>query len=189
LGSRSSRLGGKARATWSTQDYISQDGLPYVGSTWSLPDRVQVATGFAKWGMTTGTAAGRLMAAKVLSEEVAWSGAFDAGRFGTARSVSRLVRLNAEVARRFIVDRVPSLSVSSPEEDGDGVVIRDGWRPVARARFDGRTCDVSGVCPHLGGVVAWNPAERSWDCPLHGSRFESDGRLLQGPSVRDLDPR
>jgi Rieske Fe-S protein len=54
---------------------------------------------------------------------------------------------------------------------------------------DGRTCRVSAVCPHLGGIVAWNDAERSWDCPLHGSRFAADGTRLEGPATSDLAPR
>jgi len=52
---------------------------------------------------------------------------------------------------------------------------------------DGVTCTVSGVCTHLGGVLAWNDQERSWDCPLHGSRFDAAGRVLEGPAVDDLD--
>jgi Rieske Fe-S protein len=55
------------------------------------------------------------------------------------------------------------------------------------AKVDGEVCRVSGVCTHLGGVLNWNAAEQSWDCPLHGSRFAADGRLLEGPAVRDLD--
>ena len=53
--------------------------------------------------------------------------------------------------------------------------------------MDGQTCTVSAVCTHLGGILAWNDAERSWDCPLHGSRFAPDGRVLEGPAVTDLE--
>ncbi|WP_425358315.1 Rieske 2Fe-2S domain-containing protein [Aeromicrobium marinum] len=53
---------------------------------------------------------------------------------------------------------------------------------------DGRTRSVSGVCPHLGGILRWNDAERSWDCPLHGSRFAPDGELLEGPATSPLVP-
>ncbi|WP_346730637.1 Rieske 2Fe-2S domain-containing protein [Leucobacter allii] len=73
--------------------------------------------------------------------------------------------------------------------DGEGRVIRDGVAPVGVARVDGAECRVSGVCPHLGGVLRWNPAERSWDCPLHGSRFTARGERLEGPAVTDLEPR
>ena len=58
--------------------------------------------------------------------------------------------------------------------------------PVGVSRVDGRLCRVSGVCPHMGGILSWNRAERSWDCPLHGSRFDAGGALLEGPAVDDL---
>ena len=73
--------------------------------------------------------------------------------------------------------------------EGEGVVSREGAEPVGSARVDGRICRVSGICPHLGGVLSWNAAERSWDCPLHGSRFAAGGERLEGPALRDLETR
>ena len=54
--------------------------------------------------------------------------------------------------------------------------------------MNGTTCTLSAVCTHLGGIVHWNDNEKSWDCPLHGSRFSRDGKLLEGPATRDLQP-
>lgn len=71
-------------------------------------------------------------------------------------------------------------------EEGQGLVHRQGVAPVAVAKVGGRVCRVSAVCTHLGGVLNWNDAERTWDCPLHGSRFEASGRRIEGPAVRDL---
>ncbi|MHB1008228.1 MAG: Rieske 2Fe-2S domain-containing protein [Propionibacteriaceae bacterium] len=70
--------------------------------------------------------------------------------------------------------------------EGMGVVGRVGTRPAGMSTVDGRTCTVSAVCTHLGGVLRWNDAERSWDCPLHRSRFSPTGRVLEGPAVDDL---
>ena len=70
--------------------------------------------------------------------------------------------------------------------DGQGVVGRRGVKPTASSTIDGRTCTLSAVCTHLGGIVRWNDAERSWDCPLHGSRFAPDGAVLEGPAVEPL---
>ncbi|MDR7363429.1 Rieske 2Fe-2S domain-containing protein [Nocardioides marmoribigeumensis] len=71
-------------------------------------------------------------------------------------------------------------------EPGQGVVRREGAKVVATANVDGRLCSVSGICPHLGGILTWNAAEQSWDCPLHGSRFDTDGQVLEGFATRGL---
>jgi Rieske Fe-S protein len=52
-------------------------------------------------------------------------------------------------------------------------------------RLTGR--DRPPICTHLGGVLCWNDSEESWDCPLHGSRFGTDGKVLEGPATRDLE--
>ena len=77
------------------------------------------------------------------------------------------------------------LNAPAPRE-GQGVVGQRAGRPVAVSTVDGVTCAVSGMCTHLGGILNWNDAERSWDCPLHGSRFSSGGVLLEGPATTDL---
>ena len=73
-----------------------------------------------------------------------------------------------------------------PPGEGHGVVGRLDGRPAARSTVDGDTRTVSAVCTHLGGVLTWNDAECSWDCPLHGSRFDATGRVLEGPATTDL---
>jgi Rieske Fe-S protein len=70
---------------------------------------------------------------------------------------------------------------------GSGAIVRKGAKLLAVYRDEMGACHArSAACPHLGGVVSWNPAEKSWDCPVHGSRFDVDGRVLNGPSPRDL---
>jgi Rieske Fe-S protein len=70
---------------------------------------------------------------------------------------------------------------------GEGAVVRRGLRMIAASRdADGRLYECSAICPHLGGLVVWNPAEQSWDCPCHGSRFDARGRVLNGPANTDL---
>ena len=75
---------------------------------------------------------------------------------------------------------------SSTLDEGDAATGRDGARPVGEAVVDGKTCRVSLLCTHMGGPLAWNEAEQSWDCPLHGSRFTPEGRVIEGPAVKDL---
>jgi nitrite reductase/ring-hydroxylating ferredoxin subunit len=170
---------------WSTQDYQSVDLLPFVGGGGPLPEGMAVATGFAKWGMTNGAAAGLALAERTLGRPPAWSAVFDAGRSGLRHGLSDFLKLNGEVAWHQVADRVATLAPSAAPS-ADGQASRSAFGRHGTACVDGSQHTVSAVCPHLGGVLSWNPAERSWDCPLHGSRFGCDGALLQGPAVTDL---
>ena len=177
---------------WSTQDYLSVDKVPYVGRLTRRSRHVFVATGFGKWGMTNGTVAATILADLVLGRENGWLELYDAKRVDPRASARKLVSENANVARHFVADRIRPPGSREPAElkPGEGTVIRRGGRLLAVSRDDdGGLRAVSAVCTHLGCVVAWNPAERSWDCPCHGSRFRADGTVIQGPAVEDLPAR
>ena len=174
---------------WSAQDYAPVDGRPFVGR--QLPgSRVLVATGFKKWGMTNGTAAGMMVADLVAGRDNPWIGAFDATRI--RETVTRdLLRENAEVGKRFLGDRLRTLLPPDAErlQPGEGGIAHlDGEKVAAYRDDDGRLHAVSPACTHLGCLVAFNTAERTWDCPCHGSRFTVDGQVIQGPATRDLKP-
>lgn len=176
---------------WSAQDYRSPDGIPFVGPLAGSREKVLVATGFNKWGMTNGAAAALALAGHVLGEPPPWAGLLSGRGPGLGRA-KQVARFNAQVAARLAggLVRAESASLPSvPPPEGRGTVGREGGRPVAVSTVDGVTRKVSGRCSHLGGVLAWNDAECSWDCPLHGSRFAADGTLLEGPATRDLETR
>jgi Rieske Fe-S protein len=72
-------------------------------------------------------------------------------------------------------------------QPGEGGIVKQNGRRMAACRDDeGVVLAVSPACTHLGCYVQWNGAERSWDCPCHGSRFGTDGTVIQGPAVKDL---
>ncbi|MCW2611407.1 MAG: hypothetical protein QOC93_46 [Actinomycetota bacterium] len=172
---------------WSAQDYATIDLLPYVGPLLPHSDRVFTATGFDKWGMTNGTAAALVLADLCTGTENPWADVFSPARRPPISAAAPFARHNAEAAFRLAVDWIRPRPSSPPAlSEGEGRLVRCGIRPCGVSRTDGTERTVSAVCTHLGGVVQWNDAERSWDCPLHGSRFGPDGAVLQAPAVRPL---
>lgn len=197
--------GARVRARWSAQDYRPVDELPYAGRLLPGSTRVLLATGFAKWGMTNAVAAAHVLAGILNDAPPDWAAAYAAWSAHELRGAGAGLRLNAGVAGELVGGYAAALTSADPSEDepidldpadplpsspveGQGRVGRRGARPVAVSTVDGVTCAVSARCPHLGGVVRWNDEERSWDCPLHGSRFTAAGELLEGPATTDLGP-
>ena len=175
---------------WSAQDNTTIDGLPYVGRLMPFSDRVLMATGFAKWGMTGGTAAAMILADELLGRENPWAKLFDPNRLTPRASAYRLIRENAETGLRFPGERLtkPGRRSIDDLQPGEGdIVRRDGEKVAAYRDEDGVVTAVSSTCTHLGCQVSWNRAERSWDCACHGSRFAPDGEVLQGPAVHRLE--
>lgn len=175
---------------WSAQDYRSPDGIPYAGPIGHGQDNVLVACGYNKWGMTNGAAAALALAGRVVGEPVPWAGVLEGRGFGMKRA-KEVATFNATVAARLASGLVRAETTELPDAppEGTGVVGRDGVKPVAVSTVDGVTRRVSGQCTHLGGVLEWNDAECTWDCPLHGSRFAADGAVLEGPATSDLEER
>lgn len=180
----------RAEYRWSTHDYVPVDRLPYIGRLRPGDDRIQVATGFAKWGMTKGTLAAQIVSDAILGRENEWASVYDARRLDVRRSARRFARENGGVALRFVGDRLrrragrDAIARLAP---GEGTVVRIGARQYAVHRADDGTLKVlSARCTHLGCIVGWSAADRAWECPCHGSRFAADGRLVQGPATADL---
>ena len=176
---------------WSAQDYQAVDRVPFVGPMPRGGGKIFVATGYNKWGMTNGVAAALSLSAQILDGSLAWAETLLSRRPKPKAVVSAVapnVKVAATLAQDWVQAELRALPDGPPSE-GEGVVGR-GSRglPEAVSTVDGVTCRVSGVCTHLGGVLRWNDAEKSWDCPLHGSRFAADGALLEGPAVKDLPP-
>ena len=175
---------------WSAQDNTTLDDLPYVGALTPKADRIFMATGFAKWGMTGGTAAAALLCDLLMGRDNASAGLFDPNRLNMRASATSFVKENAIAGLRFVGDRVmhPGRRPIDDLQPGEGEIVRLHGEAVAGYRDDeGVLHAVSPTCTHLGCRVNFNSAERSWDCPCHGSRFTPDGDVLQGPAVHRLE--
>ena len=188
------RFGGaQAEYRWSTHDYVPVDHLPYIGRLRGGDPRILVATGFAKWGMTKGTLAASILADAVLGRPNEYAELYDATRANARRSALAFARENAGVGLRFFRDRVRSRPAREEVErlaPGEGTIVRAGVGQYAVHRDEAGVLHVlSARCTHLGCIVGWNPADRAWECPCHGSRFAGDGTLVQGPATSDLPRR
>lgn len=174
---------------WSTQDYSSVDKVPFVGQLAPQTDDVYVATGFGGWGMSNGVAAGLLLSDLVRGVDNEWQEVFTPTRLKPGAAARDLLEHNLHTAKDFVEDRLPSPADDTPRlERGEGTVVQEGTGAVGRYRDEeGETHVVSAVCPHMGCILDWNGAERTWDCSCHGSRFEYDGAVIDGPAMTDLD--
>ncbi len=174
---------------WSAQDPVSWDHLPVIGRYHPRSSRLFVASGFHKWGLTSGTFAASIISDLIAGRENPWSAKFNPARIGT-RGLPKLARLGAKFSFDLIADRLrPGTAGSTAEtREGEGEVVREGIRKTGVYREpDGTVHAVSLRCTHLGCILRFNSAERSWDCPCHGSRFDAvDGRVLEGPAVHPL---
>ncbi|MGB3201610.1 MAG: FAD-dependent oxidoreductase [Nodosilinea sp.] len=175
---------------WSTQDYKSFDHLPYIGHLTPAHQHTYVATGFSLWGMAKSVLAAMVLSDRILGVQNPWAELYESTRptpFVTATSIQQ----NLEVGVHWVGDRLKGL-FDSPDSVGTGegnLVTHNGHKIAAYRDDSGQLHTVSAVCPHLGCIVAWNQAEKSWDCPCHGSRFSCEGNILHGPAVKPLEQK
>jgi nitrite reductase/ring-hydroxylating ferredoxin subunit len=178
---------------WAAQDNDPTDKIALVGPLHPGARRTWVATGFGGWGMTGGVMAGRLIGELIAGRPPRWARLYDPRRLlPLLKEAPALLGQQAEVAGHFAGDRVRALGrrdVSAVAPGTGAVVTLDGGACAVYRDEDGTEHVVSARCTHLGCLVAFNDAERVWECPCHGSRFGVDGEVLHGPAVRPLKRR
>lgn len=172
---------------WSTQDYVTADDVPYVGHLTSRTSNIFVATGFGKWGMTNGTSAARIITDLITTGENPWASVYSPQRFDIAAAGPKLVSYNMDVAKTLIEGKItPAPSDVDVEKGKAKVVDIEGENYGAYRDEEGGLHIVDITCTHLGCELVWNEAERTWDCPCHGSRFTIDGANVEGPAFNPL---
>jgi len=182
------RIAGGEVLRWSGQIMEPIDGLAFIGHNPVRGDHTYVVTGDSGNGLTHGTLGAMLLTDLIAGRSNAWKAVYDPAR-KSLRAAAEFGRENLNVAGHYFDWLKPGdLESTRTLPRGQGAVLRRGLRKVAAYRAeDGALFEHSAVCPHLGCVVAWNAAERTWDCPCHGSRFDKyDGHPLNGPAVTPL---
>ena len=173
---------------WSGQVIETPDGLPYIGST---GEHQYAATGYSGNGLTFGTLAGIMTTDRILGRTNPWTELFDPGRKAIKHGLWDYLKENADYPYYLIRDRFAGAEGRSLRavKRGEGKVLeRNGSKVAAYRDQDGAVTLLSATCTHMGCLVAWNPTEKTWDCPCHGSRFRPDGKVISGPAESPLAP-
>jgi glycine/D-amino acid oxidase-like deaminating enzyme/nitrite reductase/ring-hydroxylating ferredoxin subunit len=179
---------GDVVARWSGQIIEPSDGVAHIGRSPDL-EHVYICTGDSGHGLTHGTIAGLMIPEMLHGMHPRWERVYDPRR-SHLRATGNLIAEAAKSSAPY-VDWLKPADVSSVDEikPGDGAIVRRGLHLIAAYRDENGTChQMSATCPHLRAVVQWNAAEKSWDCPCHGSRFSCTGEVLNGPAVANLTP-
>lgn len=172
---------------WSTQDCMTLDGVPYVGHFTSKTPNLYIATGFAKWGMTNSIVSSILLKDLITKGSSPWQEVYNPSRKSVGPSAKEFVKQNVNVADQLIDGKLDNPPKNIDVEPGEAKIIEiDGKRAGAYKDDEENLHLVNTTCTHMGCEVNWNSAEMSWDCPCHGSRFDIDGELIEGPAVSPL---
>lgn len=174
-------------AHWSAQDCIPADGIPYIGQYAAGKPFWYVATGFQKWGMTSSMVAAILLCDQICGVKNPYAEVFDPGRFSTEALggiAEEMMQATKTFGKRFF--KIPEAAAEELPPGHGGVVEVDGEKIGVYKEEDGTLHMVDIRCPHLGCQLEWNPDEKSWDCPCHGSRFDFRGHIINNPAQEDI---
>lgn len=180
--------GAKEVTAWSAQDCMTLDGIPYIGRFSSSMEHVYVATGFGKWGMSSSMVAACIIRDEIIGRENPYKEVFSPQRFHLSASAKTLFKESMCTVKGFTkkFGELPEKELKKLES-GKGIKIEYEKEKVGAYKDEtGNVYLVSAICPHLGCELEWNPEEKSWDCPCHGSRFDYKGKLLDGPAQKNI---
>ncbi|QLC49052.1 FAD-dependent oxidoreductase [Methanolobus zinderi] len=176
---------------WSTQDVMPVDHVPYIGRITSGSKHSYMATGFQKWGMTTGTVAAMIISDMILGNENPWAKVYSPSRFKPVESAKDIFLQTVESTKGLVGARILPLHEDvSNLAPGTGAVVKvEGERVAAYRDDNGDLHTLDPACSHMGCFVSWNNAEKTWDCPCHGSRFNIKGEVVHNPAVHNLSKK
>lgn len=172
---------------WSTQDCMTLDNVPYVGHFTSKTPNLYIATGFGKWGMTNSIASAMLLSDLIVKGDSPWKDVYNPSRQTITASAKNFVVENLNVAKELIGGKISPTPSKVDLKPGEGKIIEiNGEKAGAYRDEQGTLHIVDATCTHMGCELSWNSAEKTWDCPCHGSRFTYEGDVVDGPTVAPL---
>jgi len=175
---------------WSSQYFESADGLPYIGHLPGNPKNVFVATGYGGNGITYSQIAAKILTDLIVKGESEFEKLFDPSRIEPVAGFANFVKNAADVTGNFLGKLLPEEKIKELDEikNDEAKLVKFENESVALYRDEsGKIHSVSSACTHIDCSVAWNTAEKVWECPCHGSRFSMDGEMYTAPARKDLE--
>lgn len=174
---------------WSTRDTITLDKIPYIGEYSNLLPNMYVATGFNKWGMTSSNISANIIVDKIEGKGNIYEEVFKSTRLKPITNKGEMKNMIVESTKSLINSRIKEekLEVKDIKNNDGGIIEIDEEKIGVYKDKEGEIYCVRPVCPHLGCMLEWNNADKTWDCPCHGSRFDRYGKNIYGPAIDDLE--
>lgn len=180
---------GKVENYWNTEDCITLDKIPYIGKYSTMWENAYVATGFNKWGITTSNIAANIIADMILERKNRYEDIFVSTRVEPVKNRQEMGNMLKETVNSLVIKKfvLPEEEQENLKE-GEGKIIEiDGEKVGAYKDKDGKIYTIAPKCAHLGCELSWNNLDKTWDCPCHGSRYDYTGKMIYGPTVKDLN--
>ena len=180
---------------WSTRDCITLDKIPYIGEFSNTLPNMYVGTGFNKWGMTSSNVAARIITDKIDEKENEYSEVFEATRLNPIVNKDEVKNMVSQTVKSLVVERIEEpekvindkTSLDDLKQETGQIIEWNGEKVGVYKDIEGKMFAVKPVCTHLGCILNWNDADKTWDCPCHGSRFDYTGKNLYNPALKDLE--
>lgn len=173
---------------WSAQDCMTADGVPYIGRYSSSRPNWYVTTGFGKWGMTLSMVSSMIISDMICGIENPYQEVFSPQRFPEWEAMKNMAMEGMASTKGLVKENftIPAEKLEELPKEHGGLVEYDGKKAGVYKDAEGEVFVVSTRCPHLGCQLEWNPDEKSWDCPCHGSRFDYKGNLIDNPAQEGI---
>ena len=174
---------------WSSNDCISLDKIPYVGVYSAFTPNMFVGTGFKKWGFSTSNIDANIIVDKICGKQNEFEYLFDSSRLKPIKNFDELKNISIQTSKSLVFDKfkIKDYDFTDISDDSGSVVKIDGVNVGVYKDSDGNIFAVNPVCSHLGCLLSWNNADKTWDCPCHGSRFDYTGKCISDPAFKNLE--
>ena len=176
---------GEVISKWSAQDYLPYDEVPYIGRINSKENNIYIVTGTNKWGLSNGSIGAKIITDLITKNSSEYEELYNPSRVKSYLN-SKFIESSVEMAYDYIKGKINSGDDRLPQKDEGKTITINGERYGAYRDAKGYLYIVDITCTHLGCELRFNSAEKSWDCPCHGSRFNYKGEILNGPALKPL---